>query len=415
MGLQKPIENVLTQEQEKLLSQLSSINNVFSVKLNSPKFLQPNQQISTFDYLKKITEVTLGKAAMEGFLSLFISKIFDPATDKLERIILKSMAKSLDANGKTISSTQSNQAWLLQYALPPMHIAFRVTKAEIAKQIITMVFGPKEKMSSNPVKQDELLNAAVCSSDMFSVSNPVSNSNGDIEFNKVDLQQKLSAGNVVFTISCQDVKISLPDSILAQADNVISNNSNLSKPAINPSVMFDQVNSYVNTETQRINTPENANSVSRSFAEIMIGKIINLSVTAIGPQLQSVLNTVANNPNGNPNLGITVDVLVPTPCDIRASSTLDSPQDFAKKSSFLNAMMNSLYAYLLSVILQKLISEIKLLIKKYLVKKAQDAVRRKLAKKQYVSDEQLQKLEGAQKFAQATASLNDIFKFEGIS
>lgn len=412
MGFPKPVENVLTQEQAKILSQLSSLNNVFSFNLNIPKFIDINSQISTFDYIKKIIETTLGKAALESCLLLFINKLFDTETDKLEKIIVKSLAKALDNNGKSISSSQSNIDWLNQYAMPPLHEAMKEAKAIIVKQIITMVFGPKEKMSSDPIQQTILVNAAICSSDMFSMSNPVSNSNGDLEFNKVELQKKLEAGNVVFTISCQDVKIKLPDSILANADNIITNNSNPSLPKVNPAVMFDQVNSFVNTETQRINSPENANAVSRSFAEIMIEKIINLSITAVGPELQGILSGISINPAGNPNLGITFEELVPSPCDVRASSTLDSPQDFAKKSSFINAFMNSLYAYLLSIIIQKLISELKKLIQKYVVKKAQDALRRKLDENQFITDAQIQKAEKAAKFAIATEKLTvDIFKF----
>ena len=66
----------------------------------------------------------------------------------------------------------------------------------------------------------------------------------------------------------------------------------------------------------------------------------------------------------------------------------------------------------LFIILEKLIKEIKKIIKNYVLKKTQDAIKRKLAKKTFISDEQLQKAEKAKKFAEATAQLNDIFKFE---
>ena len=108
MGFQKPIENVLTDEQEKLLAQLSSIKNSFSLKIKKPKFLENSQQISTFDYTRKIAESTLGSASMDLFLKSFLDKLFDPNSNKLEKIILKSFAKSLDAKGKKISQTQTN-------------------------------------------------------------------------------------------------------------------------------------------------------------------------------------------------------------------------------------------------------------------------------------------------------------------
>src|ERR1035437_2241458 len=254
MGFQKPTENALTEEQGKLLSQLSSIKNSFSLKLKKPKVLDVSQQISTFDYTKKLIESTLGAAAMDLFLKSFLDKLFDPNNDKLERMVLKSIAKHLDDNGKRISQTQSNKDWLLEHALTPLNAVFRIAKAEIVKKIITMIFGPKEKMHTDPMMQSILLDSAVCSSDMFSVSNPTSDSDGDFEFNKVELKKRLEKGEILFVISCQDVKIKLPETIINQADDVIANNSNPSRPKINPSVMFEQVNNMVTSEAQRINS-----------------------------------------------------------------------------------------------------------------------------------------------------------------
>lgn len=408
MGFQKPVENALTEEQEQLLSQLSSIKNTFSLKLKKPKFLEPSQQISTFDYTKKITESTLGSATMDIFLKSFIDKIFNPNNDKLERIVLKSIAKSLDKNGKKISSTHTNQEWLLTNALPPLNAVFRVAKAQMAKQIITMIFGPKEQMSNDPIQQTILLNASVCSSDMFSVSNPTSDSDGDFEFNKVELKKRLEKGEVIFTISCQDVKISLSQAVLNQADDVIANNSNPSKPKINPAILFEQVNNHVTSETQRINSQENANAVKKSFLQILVEKIINLLTVAVEPYLGNVFSQINSGPNGN--IGVSSFDLVPSPCDVR-TMCVGSDAEFQKKTSFISAMMNALYAYLLSVIIQRLIKELKNLIKKFIVQKTQDRIRRKLAKRKFISDENLQKLEKAKKFAEATKSLNDIFKF----
>ena len=100
MGFQKPTENELTEEQGKLLSQLTTIKSSFSLKLKRPKSLDVSQQISTFDYTKKLTESTLGAAAMDLFLKSFLDKLFDPNNDKLERMILRSMAIYLDKNDK---------------------------------------------------------------------------------------------------------------------------------------------------------------------------------------------------------------------------------------------------------------------------------------------------------------------------
>jgi len=413
MAFQKPIENPLTEQQEKLLSQLSALKNSFSLKLKKPKFLDIDQQISTFDYAKKITEATLGAATMDLFLKTFIDKLFDPNSNKLEKMVLKSLAKSLDSNGKKISNSQTNQEWLLDNALIPLNIVFRVAKAQMAKRIITMMFGPKEKMSDNPAEQSVLLNYAVCSSDMFSVSNPTSDSEGDFEFNKVELRKRLEKGEMIFTISCQDVKIKLPDIILNQANDVIANNSNPSKTKINPSIMFEQISNVVTSETQRINSQENANAVRKSFLQILVENIINLIPTAISPHLTGVMSQINSGPNGN--LGVSHDDFLPSPCDVRAMC-VGSDSEFQKRTSFVSAIMNSIYAYLLSIIIQRLIKELKNLVKKYFVQKTQDRIKRKIAKQQFASNEELQKLDKAAKFATATKSLNDIFKFdEGVS
>ena len=412
MGFQKPIENILTDEQEKLLAQLSSIKNSFSLKIKKPKFLENSQQISTFDYTRKIAESTLGSASMDLFLKSFLDKLFDPNSNKLEKIILKSFAKSLDAKGKKISQTQTNQEWLLQHALVPLNAVFRAAKAEIVKKIITMVFGPKEKMSNDPVQQTILLNSAICSSDMFSVSNPVNDFDGDFEFNKVELKKRLEKGEVIFIISCQEVKIKLPETITNQADDVISNNSNPNKPKINPAIMFEQVNNTVTAETQRINAQENANSVRKSFAQIMVEKVINLLPIALGPYLPGIISTI-NDVSGN-DIGLTPEELTPSPCEIRTMCTGDEVA-FKQKTSFVSALMNGIYAYLLSVIIQRLIKELKKLIKNYIVQKSKDAIRRKIAKRQFISDESLQKLEKAQKFNAAVQQLSSIFKYDETS
>lgn len=408
MGFQKPAENELTDEQGQLLSQLSTVKNSLSSKLKVPKTLDPSQQISTFDYLKKITETTLGSASLDLFLKTFLDKLFDPNNNKLETMILKSMAKSLDKSGKKLSSTQTNQAWLLQNVLPTMNLAFRAAKGEIVKKIITMVFGPKENMSSDPVQQSYLLDAAVCSSDMFSVSNPTSDSAGDFEYNKVELKKRLQAGQVIFVISCQDVKIQLPQTIITQADSIIANNANPNNPIINPSVMFEQVNNTVSSETQRINAPENANAVRKNFSQIMSEKVINLVPIAIEPYIPGIISSI--NTSAGSDTGLSPSDFSVSPCDIRTMCTGNSPA-FQQKSAFISNLMNSLYAYLLSILMQKLIKEVKALIKKYIVQKAQDALKRKLAKRQFLSDDSLNKLEKTAKFAQATASFSDIFKF----
>jgi len=448
MGFQKPIENKLTPSQKRVLAKLTAIRNfqLDPIKFKGLSLLDfnpsPNEQISSFDYLKKIIESVLGSVALDLYLKTFLDKLFDPNNTKLEMMVIKAMAKTLDANGVNISKTngagsaiqngfaslsslqnasipsigntntgtETNQEWLIKHVLPVLNAAFRIVKAEIVKQIITMVFGPKEKMSNDPVQQNYLLNAAVCSSGMFSMSNPTSESDGDFEFNKVELKKRLEKGEIVFTISCQDVKITLSETILNQANDIIANNANPSKPKINPAILFEQVNNHVTAEAQRINSPENANAIRKSFIEIMVEKVLNLVTVAIEPYTKIIFGAAAKTFQ-NPNA--TYEAFILSPCEIRTMcSGGDDDENFQKKTTFNKSLMNAMLAYLLSIILENLTKEIKKIIKNYVLKKSQDAIKRKLAKKTFVSDEQLQKAEKAKKFAEANAQLSDIFKFE---
>lgn len=507
MGFQKPIESKLTASQQSVLAKLVAIRN-FQLNSSNSKLRSllnsnppPEEQVSVFDYLKKMIESILGTAALDLYLKTFLDKMFDPNNDKLERMVIKSMAKSLDENGVNLASSngalsaiqagfqdlatlqtnsvgsnaatvssvansafatnlnnstvpggslnsiassinnlgsagssstgsvtpfgssalvsnltssgqtssgQTNEEWLLQHVLPPLNAAFRIVKAEIVKQIIAMTFGPKEKMSNDPVQQSYLLNAAICSSDMFSMSNPTSESDGDFEFNKVELKKRLEKGEMIFVISCQDVKIKLPETILNQADYVIANNSNPNKPVINPAIMFEQINNVVTAEAQRINSPENANAIRKSFIQIMVEKVLNLLTVAIEPYTKVIFGAAATS-TGNPN--ITSATFIPSPCDIRTMCDGGENEEFKKKTAFAKTMMNAMLSYLLSIMLNRLIKEVKKIIKNFILKKSQEAIKRKMAKKTFVSDEQLQKAEKAKKFAEAMKQLNDIFKF----
>lgn len=507
MGFQKPIENKLTPSQKRVLAKLNAIRNfqLDSVNLRVLSLLDfnppPAEQVSLFDYLKKIIESALGTAALDLYLKNFLDKLFDPNNNKLETMVIKAMAKTLDANGVNLSqsngalqalqtgfadlstlqsasagsnlsgvgnaatsavgnipnvntsgsasgvvsgainsvtsnsnsggnstafgsgannsnsnsstSNQSNEEWLMEHVMPLLNAAFRVVKAEIVKQIITMVFGPKEKMSSDPVRQSYLLNAAVCSSDMFSMSNPTSDSEGDFEFNKVELKKRLEKGEVTFLVSCQEVKIKLPETILNQANDVISNNSNPNKPKINPAILFEQVNNVVTAEAQRINSPENANAIRKSFIELMVEKVLNLVTVAIEPYTKVIFGFASSPASNSSSPNNTGTSLYLSPCEIRTMCSAGGEgSEFEKKTAFNKAMMNSMLAFLLSIMLQKLIKEIKKIIKNFILKKAQDAIKRKLAKKAFISDEELQKAEKAKKSAEAMKSLMDIFKYE---
>ena len=111
MGFQKPIENKLTPSQKRVLAKLNAIRNfqLDSVNLRVLSLLDfnppPAEQVSLFDYLKQIIASALGAASLDLYLKTFLDKLFDPSNNKLETMIIKALAKTLDANGVNLSQT----------------------------------------------------------------------------------------------------------------------------------------------------------------------------------------------------------------------------------------------------------------------------------------------------------------------
>jgi hypothetical protein len=412
MAFQTPIGVPLTETQEQVLAQLGSLKGFLSLPDKNNKFLDKERQISTFDYLLRLTEATIGAAFIDVMFREFITKLFDPNNDRLERFIVKSIAKSLDKDNKKISNSQSNEDWLNQNVLPGLRVTFLVAKALIAKQIITMIFGPKTKMSNNPVQQNVLLDYASCADAMFSVSNDTSETEGDIEFNVVELKKRLEKGEVIFTISCQDVKVKLPENIDDVFDGVIKNNQNASRPPINPVVFFDTVGNHVSNETQRINSPSNSNSVKKSFLQILVEKIINLITPSIEPHLGAAFLKINSGPNGN--LGVTPQSVLSNPCEIRDLCGSNEAQ-FQKKSVFMSTIMNLMFAMVCSIMLRQLIKQIKKLIANALAKKAKAKLQRKLEKQKQraeILDSAQDVTNAAKKSSAALRILDDIFNFD---
>ncbi len=433
MAFKNPVVSPLTESQDKLLGQLGSLKNILTLPTKKNLNLSEDQQISTFDYLIRIAESTIGSAFIDIILKKFIDEIFDTQSDKLEKVILKAIAKSLTSQGKHISNNPnvSNEQWLAINAAGPLHAAFQIIKALIVKQILAMIFGPKTKMNYdtfgnnnlidlNPPNNDEVLEQVLAADSMFSVSNAVSNQFGDQEYNLVQLREKLEKGEMVFTISCQDIKIKLPADFDNKIDTIISSiistqgtTTTGSGQAPNPSAAFDYISNHLASETQRINSTENSNAVRKSFLQILVEKILNLLVIAITPYLS---NLVAQINAANPTLGITL-ALISSPKELKGLYKSDENQ-FNEKSVFMSTLINALYAILISMVLKALIKEIKKLIKNALAKKAAIRLQSKFKRLSSITSSVNKGIETLNKATQAAESLskfNEIFNFSNLA
>jgi hypothetical protein len=326
MAFNVPVQNPLTGAQSEALSKLQTMNNLLVIPFKKFFDRPKSEQISLLDFLTKITDAILGVGYIDNLIMTFFNDLFDKNSDKLESSIIKAIAKALDSKTKadgspiTIKQGMSNEEWLTANVKPELNVAMRILKAILVKKAIQLMFGPKDKIK--PLKlppnnydnnfyltqnytdltPDQYLDNAALQDVMFTTVNVASNTYGDIEYNIVQLKEQLAKGIVTFTVSCQDVKINLPESILQSADDVIANNIKVYLQGAtvgggqvtyqNPAGVLVELNGHVQNETQRINSEENAAAVRKSWIRIMLDKMINLLPLVLYPILQKILDKI---------------------------------------------------------------------------------------------------------------------------
>ena len=263
----------------------------------------------------------------------------------------------------------TNEEYLTKYLLPVLSIG----KTLLMKQLITMMFGPKEKMSNDTKTQDLLVNSVACSEKMFSVSNdPISDS--ELEYNRVKLKKELTDGKIELTISCQKLTISLPENYIEDfglQDNKITGGASNSNPA--NSVLL--LSNYIQSEVQRQNTEDNSNAVKKSFIQIFVEKLMSIISTslAVSPEMSKVMDLINSDLQKTPSQQpMTTKGLCSSPCEITNACDNKNQEDFKKKSAFSSSLINSIYSMLIAILVQKLISEIKKKVKDYVALKAKE-------------------------------------------
>lgn len=410
MAFNVPTQQPLTSSQNEALSKLNSMNNLLTIPFKQFFDKPKSKQISLLDFLTLISNAILGTGYIDTLILKFINDLFDKNSVKLEQAIIKALAGALDKKPITIKQGVSNKDWLTANVEPELHAAMSILKAVIIKRIMILIYGPKQRMNPmsiptgtynnsylsdngqyDDLSPDEYLDNASLSDVMFTTVNTESNSFGDVEMNIVKLKQQLEKGQVTFTVSCQDIKINLPESILDSADNVISGNtvSYLGQTVgggpqtyQNPTKVLVELTGHVDSEVQRINNEENVSAVRKSWLRILLDKIINLLPLVLYPVLRKVLdkiNTEIQNDTGvNPEL--TVENTLGLAVAIK--NGLSDKNLFEKNSVFYKVMMNAIYSIVLALILKKLIPKITKLITKALAKKRSNDLRRKIRRLQ---------------------------------
>jgi hypothetical protein len=416
MPFKSPINATLTEAQNGALAKLSSVKTYLRAPENPFPKLAKEQQMSTFDFSIKAIDNLVGNNVSEIVLQQFLVKILDhvgPDKTVLEEMIVGALAKSLDARDKQIVSGQTNQAWLTENVLPKLTIAKRL----LAKQIITMIFGPKELMSDDPQKQNMFLESSSCGEKLFSVTNNPSISEKELEFNRVKLRDQLNKGAVEIIVNCQKLEIKLPRNFEEQFN--LQNSDTIGIPESqrpNPATSFVLLQQYVQNEASSQRTQEDSRNVRRGFFHLLIDKLLS-SITvslSVDPSFNEIFELINENLTKNGQEPESASSICSSPCAITNACSSGNEQEFKKMSSFTSGLINSLYALVVSMLVRKLINEAKKKIQELVVEKAKQKIQ-KLLEKQKSKFKFLDEAQNAsskvQQYNENLKNIKDIFDY----
>lgn len=384
MAIDLPINAPLTDAQGELTAKIGSMKSLLALPTIKKRNIPKESQISTFDYLLKIMEA-MGLNP-EVIFNAFLNKVFDETGTFLEEKVLDAIGDSIGENGIQLSpyinnptaSSDDKKAYkvanktFIRGIVPNTFL--QVVKQKIAKDLMVMIFGPKQtnpnSLNTNQAEVDFFINNAVCAEGMFSLSNDPIVRNNDIEFNRIKLRQQLEKGEVVYEISCQDVKIKLPEDpgFIFNGGGSFTSPSSTISPA--QSLIFSV--QYVNNQVQRINNETNANKGGKRFYQILIEKLLSFISVLIQPYLPSVFTIINSSIGSNPP--VPMGNVVFDNCAIA-----NDPENNSKKE-FTKSLFNALLKGLLKLLLLFAIKKFKQLVANYFARTALEKQRRKLEK-----------------------------------
>jgi hypothetical protein len=420
----------LTDVQSELTSKIGSMKSILAL----PNFKKPNipkdLQISPMDYLLKVLS-SLGIDPQVIF-SAFLSSILDEATTKLEDFVVKAIADAVGQKGITLNpyenATGATDTQIKVYkeenfkylktVIPETFL--QTAKQKLIKDLMIMIFGPKDgpvAEALNPVaaEREYLISNAVCGIGMFAISNDPQLKDSDIEYTRIKKRQELENGQVIYEISCQDVKITLPENptIFFQGGGVNSVGQNL---PLTPYQSIVQINQYVVNQSQKINSEKNSNKVGKSFLQTIVESLISAISTLVQPYLPEVFATISsavtteNNLPSNSVSFPTID-FVSSMCEINNLPSSGATETEKKqKKEFVRSLLNSLLKDLIKLLLAYAIKRFKKFVKEYFAKKAKERQKRKMEKNKLKYEQNLAKINKAK--AQAKETQEKIQKYQ---
>lgn len=389
MALNIPISSPLTESQSELTSKIGSMKSLLSLPIGINFNIPKSEQISTFDYLIKILR-TLG-VDPEIIFNVFLDKIFSETGTFLEEKVIDAVADSIGQKGirlPSINNSAATDSQIKEYKesnrvylsnLVPTTF-LQTAKQSMAKSLVLMIFGPKdgpaaEKLNPSSSERNRLIDEAVCGMNLFSiVSEPISRQE-DVEYNRVKLKTQLEKGEVIFEVSCQDVKIKLPADpgfLFGEGGQFTSSSALPPTPAQSLNLLVQ----HVKNQGQNINNEENANSIGHSFFEILITKLFNYLSSLLLPHLGPIFTLIQNDSAAS---NLTPSNVAYSNCDIMNSAD-DPSQNPKGKQEFFKSLANALLKELLKMLLVYAIKEFKRLVANYFTRTAIERQKRKSEK-----------------------------------
>lgn len=387
MALDLPIDSPLTDSQGELTAKIGSMKSLLALPSIRKRNIPKGNQISTFDYLLKILDA-MGLSP-EVVFNAFLTKVFDQAGTFLEERVLNAIGDSIGEKGIKISPytvivnpsdnekkacKTANKAYLASI-IPATFL--QAVKQDIAKQLMIMIFGRNPTLEASAgisaLAAQTLIENTVCAEGTFSMSSDPMVRNQDIEYNKIKLREQLSAGTVVYEISCQNVKITLPP----DPTFIFTGGGMFSPPpttTVTPAQSLQFTVQYVNNQVQRINNETNANKGGKKFLQILIEKLIALISAIIQPYLPNVYATINSTAGLSGSQQLSASDFAFSNCDIA-----NNPTDSVKKE-FSRSLFNALLKDLLKLLLLFAIKKFKQMVANYFARTALEKQRRKLEK-----------------------------------
>jgi hypothetical protein len=462
----------LSPEQSSILGKLKAYSNYASFLPRPDSYIPKDRQISLFDFMKLIFSALGNRDLFDSLLRQFLNSILNPATNLLEKKVIYALATAFDKQNKILSNetlpngkfkyssdgglNPSNQVFLETEALP----YFNLAKDTLLAELMALIFGPTTNIQKfNPTfTPTQAAEYAACGGSLYTISNLPNQGVGDIEYNRAQLLQQITNGGVVFEISCQQLVIKLPEvyteTLFPGGVSVIAGDGTTgSKSNFSPDTTIQLLENYVQNEVARQNIPDNQSSASKTFRENFIQKLLNLITFSIMKQLTVVFDRIekvgspiqiSNGPltnavidiatfystnavSGTLNQFITTPVsrtdlensIKTSPCDVyNAGMQLKTGQNNNTEANqyiiFAKTLINAILGILLSILIRRLIKEVKSLLAKVIAKKSQDLAIR-LAKKRLAIYEayfnaEKEKIEKQAKLASALVKLADVIK-----